>query len=183
MGRVAWFREAREDLRATGDMIVIAQVLDLAERELDPTPVDSSIEGSVPDSLDVKWRRCVLRSERTDFESFEAADDDDEFTISPHDFVLMYRKLTPDERIDKKLTQDLLVLRVLSNVQLASLLDGAEHPARDRELVAAPTSPAPDQSADALPAAMEASPGGPPESTTRGSRRSVRQQGPPSEGS
>ncbi len=91
MARVAWFREAREDLRATGDIIAAAQILDLAERELDLTPADSSLEGSVPGSADIKWRRCVPRSERASFESFDTDDADGEFRVSPHDYVLIVR--------------------------------------------------------------------------------------------
>ncbi len=121
MARVAWFREAREDLRAAGDPVAATEIIDLAERELDPSPKPSSLEGSVPGDPDVKWRRCVAKSDRDSFESFDP-DDSDEFRVSSHDYVLMYRRLTPDELINNKLRAQLIVLRVLSNIQLAALI-------------------------------------------------------------
>lgn len=122
MSRVTWFREAREDLRHIGDVIVIAQIVDLAERELDLEPTGSSIEGTLPDDPRLKWRRCIGRAERSNFESFDPDERDGEYRVDPCDYVLAYRAITADEAINQRRTEDIIVVRVLSNTQLATLV-------------------------------------------------------------
>jgi hypothetical protein len=123
MPNVSWFREAHEDLRHIGDVVTMAKIIELAERELDPQPADSSIEGSVSTDPRVKWRRCIPRGDRERFESFEPDDQEGEFRVNPYDYVLAYRALTVDEAIDNHLPADtILVLRVLSNTQMATLI-------------------------------------------------------------
>ena len=108
--------------------MVVAQILDLADAELEVTPENSSIQGSLVQQPGIKWRRCVPVHQRADFESFDTADDDDDFRVVPHDFVIMYRQLLPNEAIDNHLAEDLIVLRVLSNPQLVALIASRRQP-------------------------------------------------------
>ena len=122
MPAVTWFREAEDDLRRIGDPIVMAQIIELAEQELSLEPRSSSIEGAVPDVPHVRWRRCVARSERRAFESYDTDERDGEFRVVAHDYVVVYRALSSNEAIAQVRTEDVVVLRVLSNAQLLSLM-------------------------------------------------------------
>lgn len=119
MSRIAWKREAREDLRSIGDILVLVEIIELAESELDMTAVSSSIEGDVPGDADVRWRRCIPRAERQGFESFDLDERDGEFRLAACDYVLAYRAIRPGEIFGDARTEDIVVLRVLSNRDMA----------------------------------------------------------------
>jgi hypothetical protein len=118
MGHVVWTEEAIEDLNAIYDPSVQAEVMDLAERELLQPSSPSPIEGRLPEAPDVYYRRAVKRSGVSQYLAWSLGDSD-EFSEQAEDYVIVYRRITVDEKINlRRVRQAFVVVRVLHNRDL-----------------------------------------------------------------
>lgn len=125
VGRIEWSNDAVEDLHRVPDKAVCAEIMDLAETELERASLSSPIEGIVAKYPHLWWRRAVRRADLPQFLSFDLGDDD-EFHNQACDYVIVYRLMTPDERIRfKRLRMHYVILRVLHNREFARLYPGS----------------------------------------------------------
>lgn len=120
-GSILWSRLAREDLREVHDRSARAEIIDIAERELQLSVESSDYEGSLQGYEHVFWRRAIPAGALELFHSYEL--DTDEYTYQACDYVYIYRALTPDEKIlHKRSSSACVVLRVAHNRDLVKLL-------------------------------------------------------------
>jgi hypothetical protein len=108
-----WTTIAGEDLRAIGDSKVTAEIMYIAVQELRPD-TDDAMEGPLYEAPGSRYRRCVRIDQLPSYTSFEL-DDVDDFKSQACNYILIYRWLTRDERINLRLPSGLVVLRVVSN--------------------------------------------------------------------
>jgi hypothetical protein len=115
VGRIDWGEGAIEDLHAIDDTSVIAQILDLAETELQSFDVDNAIERRSSVNPSMMVRRAVRRADIAIYEQFDL-DDTDEFETQACDYCIVYRKMTAAERITyQRARMHFLVVRIVRN--------------------------------------------------------------------
>ncbi|MFV2094695.1 hypothetical protein ACFHW1_04285 [Micromonospora sp. LOL_014] len=123
MGVVVWSPDAVEDLHMIAHTLA-QDLVRLAEEELRVPTTDTEIEGHLKEHPGVWWRRAVRHCDLPDFLSFGS----DPAVLPPgrsEDFVLVYRYLTPTERIKlRRRHRAFVVLRVIGNDKLARRLAG-----------------------------------------------------------
>jgi plasmid stabilization system protein ParE len=118
VGRVGWSDDAVEDLHRISNAEVCSEVIDLAETELDITPARAPTQGTLVSRPNLWWRRAVRRADVSQFLSLEVGDNG-ELDVCAHDYVIVYRLATADERIKFwRKRNRLVVLRVLHNRDL-----------------------------------------------------------------
>lgn len=115
-----WSPIASEDLRDIGDSLVAAEIFHIACQELRPDAEDA-IEGALDWPAGCRFRRCVRKADLPSYTSFSLGDED-EFRSEACNYILLYRWLTQDEQIDRKLPPGLVILRVSSNEELGKEL-------------------------------------------------------------
>jgi hypothetical protein len=122
-GRVEYSPDAREQLRAIGDVSVLACIMDLAARELSFPKSETPLEGRVASNPQNAWRRAVPRAELPLYTRIDLDDNCDEFSAQACDYALVYRYLTDNEKINLRRSADaLLVVAVLHNRELVPLI-------------------------------------------------------------
>jgi hypothetical protein len=114
VGRVEWSDDAVEDLHRIPDSAICAEIIDLAETELKRASI-SPIEGPVEKHSHLWWRRAIRMADVSQFLDFDI-DGDDEFNNQACDYVIVYRLITPDEKIKfRRLGDRYVIARVLHN--------------------------------------------------------------------
>lgn len=115
-----WFSaEAKEDLVGVEDPSVMAQLIDLARKELAHSPSLGPIEGPLPPNRGLWWRRAVRRTQVQAFLTLDV-DGEDEFAIQPFNYVFIYREVTTGDGVDGRASEGaLIVVRVCHNREIA----------------------------------------------------------------
>jgi len=126
---LSWSKPALEDLRGIGHKDVIANIIDIAEREISiPSSVVSSerrrVEGFVggPGGR-LMWRRAVRYSDLPAFSRYDLddqvdGDGDGEFDWLACNYVVVYRRPEPEEITRAKLpAETVVVVGVLGSSQ------------------------------------------------------------------
>lgn len=128
-GTVEYAPLALEMLRAIGDNSVVAELVDIAAKELCVVTRENAIDGfqgTVAGQRGMMWRRGIPRRDLERFNSFEV-DDEDEFQRQACDYVLVYRRKASDEKIRFRHTHDsLVVVSVYHNIEMAPYLTRGE---------------------------------------------------------
>src|ERR1035437_1931525 len=121
MGIISWSDDAIEDLHRIADPSVIAEIMDLAERELTAVTEGSVLQGRVGGFSDLFWRRSVRLKDLSGFTGYSLGDED-EFGCQACDYVLVYRRATRDEMLKFQFYRPRYVIaRVLHNRDFAHL--------------------------------------------------------------
>lgn len=115
-----WSTYAKEDLRAIGDSSVVADILDIGNKDLRPHANDA-LEGPLDNVKNGRFRRCVWAFGLAGYLSFDL-DDVDEFRNQACNYALIYRDLTRAERINQRLEPGLVIVRVVSNEEIRILM-------------------------------------------------------------
>jgi hypothetical protein len=115
-----------EQLRGIGDTTVIAEIFDLIDRELEAPPRTGPLTGVLPDRDPPVWYRRLVPLHRVHYyQQFTIDDDCDEFRNQACDYVITYRRMTSDERIQHQVsTRAVVVTGVWHNAELARLYIG-----------------------------------------------------------
>lgn len=94
---------ACQDLRRISDPAVRAELAHIALNELREPPSESTIEGRLADRPAIWWRRGVPLADLDDFESWDTQDNADDYTWAAFNFLLLYRLVTNNEKIDHRI--------------------------------------------------------------------------------
>jgi hypothetical protein len=126
MGTIWWGRLADRDLKGIYDRGVIAELMDLAERELryPPRGNHQADEGWVPEYPGVAYRRGALRAAADGGQDL-ADDQEEQATYRACDYYLVYRQPRPKDAWQTSRgggAVRLVVIRLLHITEMALLL-------------------------------------------------------------